>query len=174
MPSISDVKNSNYKYQPELTSKLDWLDSDFNQNIINEIILWKVNRYAEIASETLNFINKIKKSDKIIDLNLTNDILLKLLDKKQKGVRLAMASTILRFKNPSIYQIIDQRVYRFIYGEELKYSETDITQQIDIYLRYLTELRNVCNDYNIDFESADRILYSMDKEYNSDQNLNGY
>lgn len=39
------LKNK-YKYQEELTPKLDELEADFNQEIINEIALWKVNRYV--------------------------------------------------------------------------------------------------------------------------------
>ena len=97
-----------------------------------------------------------------------------LLGKEQKGVRLAMASTILRFKNPNVYQIIDQRVYRFLYGEELKYSDTNINEQINIYLDYLQKLKAVCIEFNLDFKTADRILYSMDKIYNVDENLKGY
>jgi hypothetical protein len=173
-PSSKDLDNSFYNYQISLTTKLDNLDTDFDQEIINEIVLWKVNRYAEMDSETLNLINQIKKDDTQLNPDLTDAILFNLLGKKQKGIRLAMASTILRFKNPRIYQIIDQRVYRFIYGQELKYSETDINQQIAIYLGYLTNLRNVCSKHNIAFETADRIFYLMDKYYNTGETLRGY
>ena len=108
IPSADDIKNSVYNYQTSLTSKLDKLDTEFNQDIINEIVLWKVNRYAAIDNETLNLINQIKKEDTQLNVKLTSTILLRLLCKEQKGFRLAMASTILRFKNPKIYQIIDQ------------------------------------------------------------------
>ena len=98
--------------------------------------------------------------------DLTKQILERLLEKHQKGIQLAMASTILRFKNPSIYQIIDQRVYRFIYGKPLKYPNT-IDEQINLYLKYLNDLREKCKD-NIPFEESDRILYSADKKFNPD------
>ena len=98
----------------------------------------------------------------------------KLLCKQQKGVRLAMASTILRFKNPLIYQIIDQRAYRFIYGKELNYPETNINQQILIYFDYLRKLKQVCIEHNIKFQNADRIFYSMDKKNNYNIKLKGY
>lgn len=173
-PTLENLGNSTYSYQADLTSKLDSLDADFNQAIINEIVLWKVNRYAEIDSYTLKLINQIKKNDTHFDLELTCSILMHLLGKEQKGVRLAMASTILRFKNPNVYQIIDQRVYRFLYGEELKYSDTNINEQINIYLDYLQKLKAVCIEFNLDFKTADRILYSMDKIYNVDENLKGY
>ena len=174
-PTADDIQNTKYNYQTEFTAKLDNLDEPFNQKIINEIVLWKVNRYALIDNETLNLINQIKKDDIQINTELTNEILQRLLEKGQKGVRLAMASTILRFKNPSIYQIIDQRVYRFIYkGQILKYSETNIKEQITIYLDYLKKLKEICKENKVNFELADRVFYSMDKFYNPDEKLNGY
>lgn len=173
-PSAGDINNSVYNYQTELTTKLDRLDTDFNQNIINEIVLWKVNRYAAIDSETLNLINQIKKDDTQLNPELTGAILLRLLSKEQKGFRLAMASTVLRFKNPKVYQIIDQRVFRFLYGKELKYSETNINEQITIYLDYLQKLKDVCAEHSVNFETADRVFYTMDKVYNPDEKLNGY
>lgn len=173
-PSPGDIENTAYSYQTDLTTKLDRLDTDFNQATINEIVLWKVNRYAAIDNETLNLINQIKKSDTQLNPELTGAILLRLLGKEQKGVRLAMASTILRFKNPTIYQIIDQRVFRFLYGRELKYSETNINEQITLYLDYLQKLKDVCREHNIKFETADRVFYTMDKIYNPDETLNGY
>ncbi|WP_140936839.1 hypothetical protein [Sphingobacterium lumbrici] len=105
-PTAEDRQNVTYNYQDELTAKLDNLNSDFDQNIVNEIVLWKVSRYALLDIETLKLINQISKDDTQLNYELTNDILLRLLSNKQKGVRLAMASTILRFKNPKIYQII--------------------------------------------------------------------
>ncbi|GGD99617.1 hypothetical protein [Planktosalinus lacus] len=170
-PTEKDLDISTYKYQLELTKKLDDLNSDFNQNTLNEIILWKVNRYAIFRKKTIDLLNKVNPEDDVINHTLTKDILLNLLDKNQKGVRLAMASTILRFKNPKVYQILDQRVYRFINGKELKYSLNDINSQIEIYLEYLAKLREVCEKHHIKFEEADRILYKMDKEYNSDLKL---
>jgi len=171
IPTTIDKENLNYNYQPLLTSKLDNLESDFDQSIINEIVLWKVNRYAEIDLETLSLINRIKKTDKYLDLELTKAILQKLLCKEQKGVRLAMASTILRFKNPHIYQIIDQRVFRFLFGKELESTETDISKQIKTYLDYLIKLNEVCRQHNIELADADRIFYTMDKKYNTGINL---
>jgi hypothetical protein len=173
-PSKEDLENSLYNYQTSLTSKLDELDSDFNQEIINEIVLWKLNRYAAIEKETFALINQIKKSDTEINPELVGSIFLKLLGREQKGIRLAIASTILRFKNPKVYQIIDQRAYRFLYGKELKYSDNDINEQICLYFDYLQKLKQVCVEHNIDFETADRVLYTMDRIYNPEEKLVGY
>ena len=171
-PTMSDIENLDYKYQPELTKKLDNIDSDFDQGLINEIVLWKTNRYSWIDDKTIKLINQIKKDDKEINLDLTKEILKNLLDKSQKGFRLAMVSTILRFKNPNIYQIIDQRVYRFLYNEELKISGQNVSKMIGVYLAYLEKLKDESNIHQIDFKKADRVFYSVDKKYNKDLKIN--
>jgi thermostable 8-oxoguanine DNA glycosylase len=125
--------------------------------------LWKTNRYAKLTTVTLNLINGIDPKSEFIDLALTREILMHLLN--TKGIRLPMASTILRFRNPKVYQIIDQRVYRLIYGTEFK-LETNLTENINQYLDYLTELKNVCNLYQIPFYKSDRTLYEYDKIVN--------
>lgn len=162
--SDHDLKNLKYKFQPNLTAKLDLTNCDFDQKIINEIVLWKVNRYTEIDAETLKLINEIKKDDEIINEELTRKILEKLLN--TKGIQLAMASTILRFKNPKIYQIIDQRVYRFLNGENLPVYFSSIEFQINLYLDYLRKLHQKCLEKGIDFQLADRIIYELDREHN--------
>lgn len=161
-----------FKFQPELTQKLDAGASEVTQALINEIILWKVNRYALMADEDLTLLNKISTDSKVMDLPLTRDVLERLL--RTKGIKLPMASSILRFRNPHIYQIIDQRVYRFVCeGEPLK-SPKKIEDQLSYYLAYLDLLRKKCDLHDIDFRYADRILYQADREQNSGFPLSGY
>ncbi len=78
-----------------------------------------------------------------------------------------MASTILRFINPKVFQIIDDRVFRVL---DLKGSIPNKPQKINdkylekccnIYFGYLDELHKICND-NLPFELSDRILYLLD------------
>jgi hypothetical protein len=169
----------NFNYQDELTPSLDSFSGDFDQNKINEIVLWKVNRYAKLDEHALSLINTIQETDREIDENLTKKILRILLDKKSKGIQLPMASTILRFKNKYIYQIIDQRVYRSIYSGrilELKShpSKKNIEQNINAYLDYLTDLREVCDKRSISFEQSDRVLYNADKHNNKNHKLRNY
>ncbi|MBU2020298.1 MAG: hypothetical protein KJ941_11690 [Bacteroidetes bacterium] len=161
-----DLTGTNYNYQKNLTQKLDKLDSDFSQEIINEIVLWKVNRYAPISEKAIELLNRIKKTDSDLDKELTKNILSDLLT--GHGVRLPMASSILRFKNPNIYQIIDQRVFRFINNEVLKIPLNNLEKQIEMYFTYLEKLKAVCEKYEIDFSKSDRILYDLDKKYNGD------
>ncbi len=170
--SQDDIANFDepYEYQKDLTIELDKLDTDFNQDVINEIVLWKVNRYTKVSDEALSLLNKIDRNDTTIDIDLTKEILRDLL--ATKGIGIAMASTILRFRNPSIYQIIDQRVFRFTHpdGEELKETK-DKEQTILMYLEYLERLRAVCLKHEIPFKVSDRTLYLMDIKYNKKYKL---
>ena len=163
-PTAEDLKLEDWKYQPDLTEKLDVTEGDFNQEIINEIVLWKVNRYASLSPYCLQLLNKIDKESLIIDRSLTKIVLFELL--QQKGVRLAMASTILRFRNPNVYQIIDQRAFRFLTGKNLDYPERDLNQQLNYYLEYLDKLSEACKEFKMDFKLSDRILYRLYKIYN--------
>ena len=163
---VSKELMGRYKYQPDLTSKLDRNECEVTQERINEIVLWKTNRFAQLDDPTLKAINTIPRESISLDYLLTTKALKLLLN--AKGVGLPMASTILRFRNPKIYQILDQRVYRFINrGIELK-MPTRAEDLIILYLDYLEKLKSHCSSFKIEFKDSDRILYQADKELNSD------
>lgn len=173
------ILNSDYQfdYQIELTAKLDFGKALFDQNVLNEIVLWKVNRYAKFEKSLIDEINSIDSTIEQLDIQKTTRVLRMLL--KTKGVQLPMASIILRFRNPKTYQIIDQRVFRIIYeGKEFKVSnylnEKNIQNQIDLYLKYLIDLRAVCSKLDIRFEHSDRILFMADKRLNKNFKLRNY
>jgi hypothetical protein len=166
-----------FKYQESLTKKLDSSTENFNQEKLNEIVLWKVNRYAEFDKNLIDLINSIDKNETEINIDKTKEILKGLL--KTNGVQLAMASTILRYKNPNIYQIIDQRVYRVIYENQIldlnTYpSEKNLNFQIDLYIKYLFDLNKICSDLEIPFDKSDRILFMADKRINKKEKLKNY
>lgn len=173
LQNIDDISynKNDYDYQPLLTIKLDKAHTQtFTQELINEIVLWKINRYAQINPETLELLNSdVLKAD-ILDSEFTGYILKALL--KTPGIRLPMASTILRFRNPNVYQIIDQRAYRILYGSELEPTDPRndkvIDQQILLYLNYLEKLRTTAQEYSWQFSEMDRILYILDIKYNKD------
>ena len=160
----------NYNYQPYLTNRLENTRDDFNQEILNEIVLWKVNRYAHFENDLIAEINQIDSDAIFIDYNLIRHIFNRLLN--TNGVGLPMASTILRFKNKNVFQIIDQRVYRILYGVPLKvFTERNITEAIEVYINYLIKLKEVCIEKNIEFSESDRVLYMMDKRVNGGINI---
>jgi thermostable 8-oxoguanine DNA glycosylase len=178
--TIDDIDSSSYSseefnYQPKLTLILDESnESEFNQNLLNEIVLWKTNRYVSAEDLPLELLNSTKIKEKQLDENFTRELLSQLLSKTVKGIRLPMASTILRFRNPFVYQIIDQRAYRFAnLGESLKLP-AKIEDQIDLYINYLKRIREIAESKNIAFENMDRLLYILDKEENKKVKLNGY
>jgi len=166
----------NYDYLPQITPMLDSYDGDFDQVIVNKIVLWKVNRYPIIDDAILKELNGIKKTDESISPVVIKALLLKLLG--CHGIQLPMASTILRFKNPKLFQIIDQRVYRVIYGKKMKlpgsYNINNREKLADLYLQYLEDLRNKCEELSIPFEKADRIFWVADKRINKDKPLDNY
>lgn len=158
-----------YDYQLPLTRKLEVsVPEKIDQHIIDEIILWKINRYAQVDAALLELLNAIDPMATSLEDVPYTPVLKRLL--KTKGIRLPVASTILRFRNPHIFQIIDQRAYRFVYGEELKISATisekAIDKQIDFYTEYLQKLRSVASAIGWRFEDLDRVLYIRDKQYN--------
>ena len=83
------------------------------------------------------------------------------------GIRLPMASTIFRFINPKVFQIIDDRVFRVMkFNGKIPIKPQIITDSYlqrccDIYFDYLDELQEIC-DEKLPFEETDRILYLLD------------
>ena len=166
-----------FDYQRELTPKLDKISSAFTQETINEIVLWKVNRYAHVDQNTLELINRIDVQATDLDEEMTKIVLKALI--KHKGIQLPMASTILRFRNKHVYQIIDQRVYRVVYkGKTLKLpiypNEKNLNDQVDLYIQYLKDLREACKKKEIPFAESDRILFMADRRINKGHKLKGY
>ena len=146
--NIPDVDMSSY--DNTLTKLLDNHNGVIDQNFINNVVLWKVNRYAEIDHETQTLLQTVKNSPTRSNPNIRLT-LHKLL--KTKGIKLAMATTILRFIKPSLFQLIDQRVYRVMYGYELKIPYNN-DAKIDLYFKtkhatlpVWIELRPLVNGY---------------------------
>jgi len=172
--AVYNFDNKDYNYQPFLTDKLTNKPLDkINQNWINEVVLWKLNRYVKLEEETIELLNSPAMLAGSFDESFTRIILKKLLT--THGIRLAMASTLLRFRNPAFYQILDQRAYRFVYGHSLnlKTGVTDgaFNQQIDLYIGYLQKLHEISIEKNWRFEELDQILYLLDIKYNDEEKI---
>jgi len=76
-------------------------------DIINMIVLWKINREVKICGETIEYINSIAKTTKSPEEALNNmevqDCLKEILN--SHGIRLPMASAILHFYQPKAFPI---------------------------------------------------------------------
>lgn len=165
-----EIAERNYKYQKNLTDKLDKHIGDFSETTLLEIALWKTNRYPEISKELIESINDLRRN---YTESKAKEVLRQLLSKK--GFDLPMASTVLRFALPEKFQIIDQRVYRFITSDkECLKIPYNVEQKISFYFNYINDLKTICKEKGIAFSKADRILYQMDKDENKKFPLKKY
>ena len=154
-----------YAYQPDLTEKLDALgDVPFDQAVLNEIVLWKVDRYVSLGKETLEDVNNLRGLQRG-QHSQAAAVLTSLL--ATRGVDLPMASTILRFRNPQAFQIIDRHAYRAVYGRDYPlHSASKVQDKSAVYFDYVDALIDLCQDGNVEFETIDRLLYEFDKKKN--------
>jgi hypothetical protein len=156
----------NYNYQRDLTLKLDSLKpEELDIKTFYEIVLWKLNRFPSIQDELLDEIRSVG-TIKPKNHRDAEPVMHKML--KSQGIALPMASSILRFMNPSAFQIIDDRVYRVINPGKAKYpakpqkvNERYLKTSTDIYFDYLDALHCI-SSAKLPFEMADRILYELD------------
>ena len=161
------IENSDYefKYEEDLTKYLDnKVQEPFDETDILKITLWKVARYPHVEKELLLKLNRIafvKDLSNEEDRRLTEEVLTELL--QRKGVRLPMASTYLRFRNPNVFQIIDRHVWYQVYGYEY-IEKRDIKERINDYFEYLEKLRARTEADRIRFFDADRYYYLRDKK----------
>ena len=146
-------------------SKIESSKLDEIRDVVNQIVLWKINRMVDLDDKTLHLLFSLRNDIKSVDsVNDSEELLEKLL--KSKGMRLPMASTVLHFFNPDVFPIIDQRAYRELYKEE--YSEPfALRKKIDTYIKYVKDCFIFYNeklDCKIPFSEIDKYLYQKDKE----------
>jgi thermostable 8-oxoguanine DNA glycosylase len=154
-----------YRHQPQLTTHLDNLpDEPFSQETVNEIVLWKVNRYALLPQEIRDSLHMVRALPPTKHAK-ARPVLLRLL--RCNGVDLAMASTFLRFQNADVFQIIDRHAYRALYGEPYPlHASTPAKTKVATYFTYLNALHALAASSHTRFRDLDRILYIFDKEHN--------
>jgi hypothetical protein len=134
---------SQYSYQNDLTPKLDAIaEVAFTQELVNEIVLWKVNRFVRLSEDLLRKIDAVKglapgehrNAEALIDSLL-----------RVRGVDLPMATTLLRFRNPSVFQIIDGHAYRAVYRKKFPlHTPSPPQRKIRVYFDYVDELIELC------------------------------
>jgi len=130
-------------------------------DIINMIVLWKLNRVVHIASETIEYINAVANrvqtpSQAIADPDV-RECIRELVN--SRGVRLPMASTIMHFYAPDAFAIVDERAYRQACGQTL-----DPAAGWDVYADYLHACMDLCLANGIPFRQVDKVLYQLDIE----------
>lgn len=153
-------KKYKYKVEPDLTKELDSIGNRPMTPIdIYKITLWKVGRFPHIDENLLKKLNQLSSMEGLNE-NKTHAILDELLN--CKGVRLPMASTYLRFRNPKVFQIIDRHMWFQVYHKDYKELSSN-EERIRLYFMYLKDLRELCKKDNVDFTEADRFYFEKDK-----------
>lgn len=155
-----------YTYQPQLTQKLDALQArDLNTEIFYEIVLWKLNRFPQLPKDLIDSLKELD-SLRAMEHRRAAPQLRSLL--QCPGIALPMASTVLRFLKPDVFQIIDDRVYRIVQPGAAKYpakpirlNEKYLATSASIYFDYLDALQEQ-SCAQLPFKDADRILYQLD------------
>ena len=159
--------NSDNSSSRSLTDELDAIGSDqpFDESIILKILLWKVHRYADLDLNLLNKLNDIRHLTRANRVD-AKPVLEELL--RTDGIDLPMASTLLRFRNPTTFQIIDRRAYRTVTERDQYdlYSGSSVDDKVEVYFSYLEAVDKLCETTGINFTDADRILYQFDKKTN--------
>ena len=105
---IERIKNSSAENERE------------NSDIINSIVLWKINRQVNVDTELFLSIKKLNISHDLFKAKEkeVESVVMGLL--KTTGIKIAMASTILKMFYPETFPIIDQRAYRELYKKHCK------------------------------------------------------
>lgn len=154
-----------YKYQPELTQRLDDIgNSIITSEVLHEIVLWKINRYPNVPEAILVRVNLLKNLERKRYRD-AEPVIIDLLS--CKGVDLPMASTLLRFRNPETFQIIDRHAYRAVYGKKYPlYANSPSKLKTETYFNYLEALHELSEKKSILFRDLDRALYEFDKKRN--------
>ncbi len=147
----------------------DFSNEQEADDIINSIVLWKINRQVKMDHSLIIKINNLD-CDNVHSLdkhdNEIRNILFAMLH--TGGVRIAMASTILKMFKPLLFPILDQRAYRVIYGRDFPnyYGEVGVARYIELYMQYIKDCHEFrqANCPDIPFNKIDELLYQMDIE----------
>ena len=161
------LKNYKYDAGENILNRIKSSSDEKEQlDIINMIILWKINRRAIINSKTIKELMNIKAIN-LDNLEENQDKLKKCFNDLifSKGIHLAMASTILHFYNPDTFPIIDQRAYRELHSKEMP-QNIKKKEAFDIYYDYIFDCKKYweTNCKELNFSDIDKVLYQLDKD----------
>lgn len=143
------IKAKGYKASPE--------DAD----ILNAIVLWKINRQVKLDFRTIEQLNSITAEVTSPETALAHKDLRWLVEKLigSKGVGLPVASAILKQYCPNAFPIIDQRAFFLLHCQRLPNNAG-----VNIYLNYIKDCADIASNYGIPFEKVDEVLYQIDKD----------
>ena len=142
---------------------------EYNRLIINEIVLWKINRLPRIhplSEDKHKIVEAILEFDSNKDKEDKEKLLKSMLE--CKGLGLPVASAILHFYYPETFPIIDQRACREAFCKDDKDAYKTLKSQsieklVDLYEKYISKLWELSEYDDKKFENIDKVLYQIDK-----------
>lgn len=128
-------------------------------DVINMIVLWKLNRIVSIDPGTIELLNTVAQKISSPQVALSDTDVQQCVNEllSSKGIRLAMASTILHFYQPEAFPIVDERAYRQAVGDQLRANAG--WKEYSVYIQACISLSD---RYEIPFNRIDKILYQKD------------
>ena len=160
----SNAKKYRFNYNNNETSELHRITNknpSIDMHDLRRISLWKLNRVLDVSDDTIKDLQNLASLKTVeVDSDIAKNILNKLVS--SRGIGFPMASAILKFTRPDIFPIIDVRAYRALTGKKIYYSQ----YTIDLYIKYVEQLKIYANKLNIPLSEMDEQLYEFDKEHN--------
>jgi hypothetical protein len=166
--AATDLLEFSFQYNNDETTALNSLAKGNGQvdiELLRRAALWKLDRVLEVPTETLEKLRALATDSNLrMDSKETQLLIEELIG--CRGVGLPMASTILKFLRPDVFPIIDVRACRALYGVKPYFSQSTNRKNIERYLAYTAEVRDISLRLNRPLRDIDEQLYEFDKKFN--------
>jgi thermostable 8-oxoguanine DNA glycosylase len=166
--AATDALNFQYDYNEGETTLLKPLanrNAQVDLDLLRRIALWKLDRVLAVSTETIQKLRALATDGNLrVDSQETRRLLEELL--ACPGIGLPMASTILKFLRPDVFPIIDVRAYRALYGKKPYFSQSQEPKNIECYIQYAADIRNIALKLKRSLSEIDEQLYEFDKKHN--------
>ena len=152
----------NDKETAELHAKLNGSTS-ITEDDLRRVSLWKSDRVLSVSEKTLEKLNELSaRSDVKLKDELVKEVIENLVI--SQGIGFPMASAILKFIKPTIFPIIDVRVYRALTGKKPYYA----TYSYEKYIDYAEKVSEISKKLNRPLSEIDEQLYCYDQKHNGE------
>lgn len=128
---------------------------------LRRIALWKIDRVLDVPEALLERLGDLAGDETLTHRSSkVKEVIDALVS--QPGIGMPMASAILKFLRPDVFPIIDVRAYRALMGKRLYYA----SYNVDLYLAYIDELKQLSERTGIALSEVDEQLYCFDRKHN--------
>lgn len=161
---INNILNKTPYYEDSKTKELFCITRNLeflSKEVLLKILKWKSPRplrfYNENDEDYIKNITQLafQQNDDRIKIHILTVL---------KGVNYPSASAILMFKNPKLFPVLDIRVWKQLYKNNLvTVNPRGIGFTLDQWISYLKILRSFANKHNISVREVEKKLFDYDK-----------